>query len=40
MGNRWRCECAIDYIIWEMMSMTCGVVIGNITWVNDVDVKW
>ena len=37
MGNRWRCDWAIDYIISKVMSMTCGVVIDNITWVNDID---
>ena len=24
MGNRWRCDGVIQYIIWEMVSMWCG----------------
>jgi hypothetical protein len=24
MGSRWQCGGVINYIIWEMMSMSCG----------------
>jgi hypothetical protein len=40
VGNRWRCYWAIHYTIGELMSMSCGVVISNSTWVNAVDVMW